>query len=192
MIMQNWFCFRTSENLKVFVDDGVTFVNNSKERYDAVILDADTKDITSAIQAPPLSFLTKDFLHHMNAHVLAPGGAVIMNLVSSFFCSIQSLVAAIHKFLLFQCKACVSTSQQSKILNEIKAEFGTTFQLPMNDLGDANSIITAISAVYSDSDSTPTAKTLVAAAKRRSFKVSNSNPNTTPDFSAYVDLIQSY
>jgi len=68
--------------MNVHVADGIDFLKTTNERYDAVILDVDSKDNSSAVRAPPPAFLDTKMISHISDGILKPGGALLINLVS--------------------------------------------------------------------------------------------------------------
>ena len=73
-IVQNYFYLKPNENIKIYNEDGVSFVKNSaKTKYDIIILDAFNKDYI------PVKMLTTKFLVDIKS-ILKPRGFLLANL----------------------------------------------------------------------------------------------------------------
>jgi spermidine synthase len=72
----NYFGFRPDDRMRVFVDDGRKFIENSEPGYDVIYLDAYSAD------SVPYSLTTSEFLQ-ATKDALAPDGVVVGNLWSA-------------------------------------------------------------------------------------------------------------
>lgn len=66
-----------SSKLKIFHEDGRTFINKSSSKYDAIIIDA-----FEGSMAVPFQLTTKEFIAQLN-RVLEEDGVIIMNTISA-------------------------------------------------------------------------------------------------------------
>jgi spermidine synthase len=72
-IAENYFLFKPTANVKVFIEDGLEFVQKAKaESYDLIFIDAFTEDYV------PSSFLTLDFASNVK-RILTKTGIVSVN-----------------------------------------------------------------------------------------------------------------
>ncbi|MCP5363562.1 MAG: fused MFS/spermidine synthase [Rickettsiaceae bacterium] len=72
-IAEDYFLFKPTGNVKVFIEDGYKFVQKAKdESYDLIFIDAFTEDYV------PPSFLTLDFVSNVN-RILTKTGVVSVN-----------------------------------------------------------------------------------------------------------------
>ena len=74
------FAFRPDERLTVTTGDGVAFIHETQETFSLVMLDVDSKDISSGLSCPPPAFTTPAFLRAV-ARVLGEAGVLVLNLV---------------------------------------------------------------------------------------------------------------
>uniref|UniRef100_T1JA07 Methyltransferase type 11 domain-containing protein n=1 Tax=Strigamia maritima TaxID=126957 RepID=T1JA07_STRMM len=82
-VAEKWFNFTPDEKLKVFIDDGINYLNSASESdssFDVIFLDVDGKDSTVGMSCPPQSFVLEDNLRCMKK-VLNAQGLLILNLV---------------------------------------------------------------------------------------------------------------
>lgn len=74
---RRYFNLRDDPRLRIFHEDGRTFVRRSKERYDAIVVDA-----FANAGSVPYQLTTEEFVAELYAH-LNPGGVVVLNLASA-------------------------------------------------------------------------------------------------------------
>ena len=74
------FSFHLDDRLTVSTCDGIAFINETKEHFSLIMLDVDSKDISSGMSCPPPAFLEPAFLASM-ARVLGEDGTLVLNLV---------------------------------------------------------------------------------------------------------------
>ncbi|XP_077863809.1 eEF1A lysine and N-terminal methyltransferase-like [Saccoglossus kowalevskii] len=84
-VATKWFGFVEDERMKIYVGDGLKFIENkalqgSENVYDIIMFDIDSKDKTRGISSPPTEFIQKDFLEKV-AKILHDNGLFILNLV---------------------------------------------------------------------------------------------------------------
>ncbi|XP_043278984.1 eEF1A lysine and N-terminal methyltransferase homolog isoform X2 [Venturia canescens] len=108
-IATSWFDLKLDERMKVEITDGIEFVTKaSKEgkKFDAILLDVDSKDTTMGMSCPPKSFLETQFLQ-ASSNCLNENGYFVLNLV------------------------CRDKSLRPSIVNDLETSFGSimTFKL---------------------------------------------------------------
>jgi len=79
-VAKDQFSFSPGERLTVSTTCGLAYVNETKEKFDIIMLDVDSKDISSGMSCPPPSFLESQFLYKLST-CLVPGGMLVLNLV---------------------------------------------------------------------------------------------------------------
>ncbi|XP_077986921.1 eEF1A lysine and N-terminal methyltransferase-like [Glandiceps talaboti] len=84
-VARNWFGLIEDERMKVFVEDGLTFIDSkaatgSECPYDIIMVDADSKDSTVGMSCPPPPFVEKEFLKKVSS-ILQDDGLFVLNLV---------------------------------------------------------------------------------------------------------------
>jgi spermidine synthase len=86
-LAKKYFFVEEEPGFNIFVEDGRRFVENTKNRYDVVILDAFGGD---SLIPPPLT--SYEFLSHVKSH-LSPGGIIITNFINHDQRQYESIVA---------------------------------------------------------------------------------------------------
>ena len=72
----------SNNNLRVLTEDGLSVLRaEGVTRYDAVIVDVDSKDASGEVFAPAPGFLDSEFLQHLYDNVCSDGGGLILNMV---------------------------------------------------------------------------------------------------------------
>ena len=89
-IAKKYFVVNDNPRLKIFNEDARTFLTNSNEKYDLIILDAYAADYI------PFHLLTQEYFQIINEH-LEPGGVVISNLIGSLEGDTSDLPRAAYK-----------------------------------------------------------------------------------------------
>eukprot|EP00092_Neocalanus_flemingeri_P003266 GFUD01003497.1.p1 GENE.GFUD01003497.1~~GFUD01003497.1.p1 ORF type:complete len:665 (+),score=233.31 GFUD01003497.1:1632-3626(+) len=79
-VAQDQFSFTLGDRLTVSTSCGLAYIKNSVEQYNIIMLDVDSKDISSGMSCPPPSFLEPHFLDLLCTR-LVPGGMLVLNLV---------------------------------------------------------------------------------------------------------------
>ena len=79
-VAQDQFAFSPDERLTVETGCGLAHIKETDSQYDIVMLDVDSKDISSGLSCPPPPFLQPDFLSTLSAR-LVRGGMLVLNLV---------------------------------------------------------------------------------------------------------------
>jgi spermidine synthase len=74
---EKWFSLQQDEGLHVVVQDGRMFINNTKKRYDLIVI-----DVYTAGDRIPFHLTTREFLSQVRAR-LRPHGIVAVNLISA-------------------------------------------------------------------------------------------------------------
>jgi len=69
-------------NLEVHIADGIKYIYESKDNYDAIILDVDSKSQDKGISCPPEAFLEPDFLRKISQLISERKGLLLLNLVA--------------------------------------------------------------------------------------------------------------
>ncbi|GAB0099541.1 methyltransferase-like protein 13 [Sergentomyia squamirostris] len=80
-VATKFFGLQESEQLKVVIDDGLIFLRNSEEKYDAILFDVDGKDSSVGMSCPPVDFVTEETLSFVSS-CIGTHGLFILNLVS--------------------------------------------------------------------------------------------------------------
>eukprot|EP00943_MAST-04B_sp_MAST-4B-sp1_P001663 g1663.t1 len=83
-IAKDWFGFKETPRLHGFVGDGIEFVNKKvveNKKYNVMIIDVDSKDLSEGLMFPPRPFMTKEFLNNVYA-ALEDDGILVVNLAS--------------------------------------------------------------------------------------------------------------
>ena len=79
-VAQDQFAFSPDERLTVETNCGLAHIRDTTSQYDVVMLDVDSKDISSGLSCPPPPFLQPDFLASLSSR-LVRGGMLVLNLV---------------------------------------------------------------------------------------------------------------
>jgi len=79
-VAKDQFSFTPSDRLTVITGCGLAFINETTEKFNVIMLDVDSKDISSGMSCPPPSFLEFQFLAKISS-CLTPGGMLVLNLV---------------------------------------------------------------------------------------------------------------
>ena len=79
-VASDQFAFKAGDRLTVSAADGINFIQETNEQFALVMLDVDSKDISSGMSCPPPAFLEPGFLSAV-ARVLGQGGMLVLNLV---------------------------------------------------------------------------------------------------------------
>jgi len=77
-IARDFFRLKDNENLRIFHEDGRTFLNRTREKYDVIIVDA-----YNSFFSVPFQLTTVEAVRKMN-DALTDDGVLIMNLISAF------------------------------------------------------------------------------------------------------------
>jgi SAM-dependent methyltransferase len=89
------FAFTAGDRLTVSTADGITFIQETEERFSLVMLDVDSKDISSGMSCPPPAFLEPPLLRAL-ARLLGEGGMLVLNLVCRDSVLREELLAALR------------------------------------------------------------------------------------------------
>ncbi|XP_008493072.2 eEF1A lysine and N-terminal methyltransferase [Calypte anna] len=83
-VATRWFGFSQSERMQVHISDGLDYVAKlaaeAPAKFDAVMFDVDSKDLTVGMSCPPPAFVEKPFLEKVKI-ILKPQGVFVLNLV---------------------------------------------------------------------------------------------------------------
>jgi len=79
-VARDQFAFQPDGRLTVTEGCGLQFVKETEEQFSLVMIDVDSKDVTSAQSCPPAAFLAPDYLARLAA-TLVPAGMLVLNLV---------------------------------------------------------------------------------------------------------------
>ena len=79
-IASQQFGFKADSRVTVSIQDGVDFFKNTDKKFSVIMLDVDSKDISSGLSCPPAAFTDSACLQRM-ADCLVPGGMFVLNLV---------------------------------------------------------------------------------------------------------------
>ena len=79
-VAQDQFSFCPDARLTVATSCGLEYVRSTEEMHDIIMLDVDSKDISSGLSCPPQPFLQPDFLDLLSSR-LVRGGMLVLNLV---------------------------------------------------------------------------------------------------------------
>ncbi|NWI11501.1 MET13 protein, partial [Crypturellus soui] len=83
-VATRWFGFSQGGRMQVHVCDGLDYVAKlaaeASARYDAIMFDVDSKDLTVGMSCPPPAFVEKPFLQKVKT-ILKPEGVFVLNLV---------------------------------------------------------------------------------------------------------------
>lgn len=77
-IAEKYFFFKPSPRIKIYNEDGRTFINNSSKKYDIILLDAFT-----SIYSIPYQLTTREAVQKYS-DLLNPDGAIMVNLIGAF------------------------------------------------------------------------------------------------------------
>ena len=88
-VAKEYFSVRDDPRLRIFVEDGRTFLERSGS-YDLIVLDAYSKSYV------PFHLMTLEFLESLSGR-LNPGGVVVSNLIASFIGDTSDLMRAEYK-----------------------------------------------------------------------------------------------
>lgn len=118
-VATEWFGLQLDERLKVFVDDGIKFIEEkSKEsleegKYDIIMFDVDNKDTSAGISCPPEAFVKPDFLLKVKS-ILDASGVLALNLA----CRNQDIKSKVLADIQ-NCFGVVSTVASDENVNQI-------------------------------------------------------------------------
>ena len=79
-VAQDQFSFSPDERLTVETTCGLAHIRETDNQYDIIMLDVDSKDISSGLSCPPQPFLQPDFLDLLSSRLIR-GGMLVLNLV---------------------------------------------------------------------------------------------------------------
>jgi len=79
-VAKDQFAFTPGERLTVTTSCGLAYIRDTKEKFQVLMLDVDSKDISSGMSCPPPNFLASEFLDCVSSR-LVPGGMFVLNLV---------------------------------------------------------------------------------------------------------------
>ena len=74
------FSFKTDNRLSVSVQDGLEYLKDTDRTFSVIMLDVDSKDVTSGLSCPPPGFVQPDCLNNIRSR-LEPEGMFVLNLV---------------------------------------------------------------------------------------------------------------
>jgi SAM-dependent methyltransferase len=138
---RRWFDF-DDRLVKVHVGDGAAFLERERaapERFRAVFVDVDAKDLSQPVMFPPMLFLQEALLERVRDHVLEPeGGLLVLNLASK------------------------SVAMQRQLLQRLAKLFPRLLAVPMSSFGDLNCVVFAVTG-----SALAQPKDMAAAARRR-------------------------
>ena len=75
-LAEQYFQFRPDPRVRIFHEDGRTFVNRRGDTYDAILIDAFQTHV------PPFQLLTEEFVRNLESR-LSPEGVVLLNLIGA-------------------------------------------------------------------------------------------------------------
>lgn len=102
-----------SPRMTVSTADGITFITECQEKFDLIMLDVDSKDISSGMSCPPPDFLEPEFLQLVSG-CLCEGGMFVLNLVCR-----DSLLRSELMSRLGQVWSSIVTYKLSEDVNEV-------------------------------------------------------------------------
>ncbi|NXA34160.1 MET13 protein, partial [Eudromia elegans] len=81
-VATRWFGFSQGDRMQVHVSNGLDYVAKvaAEAKYDAIMFDVDSKDLTVGMSCPPPAFVEKPFLQKVKT-ILKPEGVFVLNLV---------------------------------------------------------------------------------------------------------------
>ncbi|KFU91301.1 Methyltransferase-like 13, partial [Chaetura pelagica] len=83
-VATQWFGFSQGDRMQVHISDGLDYVAKlaaeAPAKYDAIMFDVDSKDLTVGMSCPPPAFVEKPFLQKVKT-ILKPEGLFVLNLV---------------------------------------------------------------------------------------------------------------
>jgi len=79
-VAQDQFSFTPGDRLTVSTSCGLAYIKDTTDKFNVIMLDVDSKDISSGMSCPPPSFLESQFLDTLFSR-LVPGGMLVLNLV---------------------------------------------------------------------------------------------------------------
>ncbi|KAJ8688488.1 hypothetical protein QAD02_024283 [Eretmocerus hayati] len=115
-VAKEYFDLAVGEKMQVNIADGIEYIRNSvkqKEKYDAILLDVDSKDQSVGMSCPPKQFVELDFLEDM-ANCLTDDGILILNLVARNVKIRTNVIEDLRKVFKF-----VASYQTSEDVNKI-------------------------------------------------------------------------
>jgi len=139
-VASDQFSFHLDDRLTVSTRDGIEFINETKEHFSLIMLDVDSKDISSGMSCPPPAFLEPAFLASM-ARVLGEDGTLVLNLVcrdsvlrADLMASLSAVWATIVSYKLEEevNEVLFCSNSQKLKTSEIKQKVSSAFKL-VND-----------------------------------------------------------
>ncbi|MCL4124427.1 UNVERIFIED_CONTAM: hypothetical protein GTU68_045025 [Idotea baltica] len=106
-VAEKWFSFKSDAKLRSVVEDGIQFITKAEkkgEKYDIIMFDVDSKELSEGLSCPPRMFVEKEFLKKV-ANTLTKKGIFALNLV------------------------CRDPAIKKDIIRELKEVFGTVFSV---------------------------------------------------------------
>ena len=79
-VAQDQFSFHPDDRLTVSTSCGLQYINDTADTFNIIMLDVDSKDISSGLSCPPPAFLEPQYLKTL-ASRLSKGGMFVLNLV---------------------------------------------------------------------------------------------------------------
>jgi len=95
-VAQDQFCFTLGDRLTVTTSCGLEYMKETAEKYHIVMLDVDSKDISSGMSCPPASFITPESLNAVYS-CLESNGMFVLNLVCRDSILRKALVEDLNK-----------------------------------------------------------------------------------------------
>ncbi|XP_075214630.1 eEF1A lysine and N-terminal methyltransferase homolog isoform X2 [Lycorma delicatula] len=112
-IAVSYFCLKEDDHLKVIISDGLEYIKNTDEKFDAVLFDVDSKDSSKGLSCPPENFLEPEVIKN-TVKCLSDKGVFILN----FVCRIEKLRQAVWS-LLSENLGDISSVKLKEEVNEI-------------------------------------------------------------------------
>lgn len=95
-VAKRYFAITENPRHKIFIEDGRSYLRRTKEKYDAIFLDAYVADYYGAYI--PFHLATQEFFTLVKNH-LNPGGIIGYNIIGTLFGEQKQIVRAIYKTL---------------------------------------------------------------------------------------------
>jgi len=138
-VAKDQFAFNPGDRLTVTTGCGLAFVKDTSELYDVIMLDVDSKDISSGMSCPPPTFTEESFLSNLRSR-LNSGGMVVLNLVCRDSLLRAELVERLSKFwdrvisykLEEEVNEILFCTNNEKVKGDAQKIFGQAFRL-VND-----------------------------------------------------------
>ena len=79
-ISQSHFGFKPTKSCTVHIADGIEYISKLDRKVNVIMVDADSKDLSSGMNFPPETFLTKSFLENVKKSLTSNLGVFVMNI----------------------------------------------------------------------------------------------------------------